>query len=220
MRRSTMGRKSSSASSMTTSAPSRFQTLPELQADHAGADYAQARRHRIELQGAGGIDDGTRHPVALAGCPPAASRAPRSHASLRAFAGASPCGVYSTRWCAASLPWPANAVTPLPWNSAPMPPVSCATTASLRAIMRGTSTVTSPVEMPNPASFSLASTNLWEASSNALEGMQPQFKQGAAIGWRAILAARLVDAGHFHAELRGANGRRVAGRPAPTTMTS
>ena len=42
---------------MTTSEPKRRQTLPRLQADDAGADDAEALRHGLKLQGAGGVHD-------------------------------------------------------------------------------------------------------------------------------------------------------------------
>ena len=175
-RRSKPGRKSGSASSTTTSAPSRAHTLPSSSpitpapitpSRDGTSEKAKApveSTMRSPSTGAGGMSMGTE---------PGASTTCRA-CNVRP----SPAwGEKATRFSVSSCPCPASASTPLPANSVPMPPVSCATTASLRAIMRGTSTATLPTSMPSSPNLPFASAYLCEASRRALEGMQPQFRQ-------------------------------------------
>ena len=174
-----MGRKSGSASSITTSEPRRPQTLPSsspitpapITPKRAGtlsnSSAPVESTIKSSVNGVGAMSTGT-DPGASTTC-----------------AASSTCG--SPSWgtnstclgpgCAAnSLPWPASAVTPLPSKSPPMPAVSLATTPSLCAIIAGMSRVNGPVPMPSVSSPSCASTYLCEASSSALDGMQPQFR--------------------------------------------
>ena len=58
--------------------------------------------------------------------------------------------------------------------------------------------------MPRPAKSFLAASNISEACSRALDGMQPTFRQVPPQG-RALL-----DAGDLQAELAGADGGVVA----------
>ena len=106
--------------------------------------------------------------------------------SAASIAASPSAGVYSTAQWPCNRPWPGSHVTPLPSNRPATPWVSFATTASFCAIILATFIDTPSASMPRVAKPVVASTNLCDASSSALDGMQPQFKQvPPKVGWPA-----------------------------------
>ena len=170
------------ASSTTTSAPRRRQTLPSSSPmtpapitprRFGTASNSSAPQESTIALPSNGTD------LSSIGTEPVASTT--CFAASSCFAPSS--AVYSTRLPASSLPCPCNPVTPAALNSAVMPWVEALTIFALRFCIVATSKPRPPTWMPCAANSACARWYSSDDSSSAFEGMQPAFRQVPPKAW-------------------------------------